>query len=1383
MARYKSKYIFGLHEPGGEHIMAEKGKRGWILFLHKVGLNPSNCPGFDHSQWANQGFGIISRLNHGYEPEGTIPRSDKYEVFAQCCANWARNSRGCHIWIIGNEMNYAVERPGVRYDRSREPPALVDPGEVITPARYARCYRLCREAIHRVPDHEDDEVLIGAVAPWNAQTTYDGNPQGDWVQYFRDILKLLGPENCDGITTHTYTHGAEPRLVYEATKLSNPPFDKHHYDFLTYRDFMNAIPASMRHLPVYITETDQDVEWKNENIGWVQRAYGEIDWWNKQPGNQQIQALILYRWPKGYDKWGIEGKAGVIEDFKTAMNYDYVWREAGPPPPPPPPAVAAYGVEWVEHNTPATMRGDSSAGVRLKLRNTGSNTWRRGGANPVRLGFHWYDGGRQVLLKPEQDMRTLLPSDVAPQGEVTLNAQVAAPGEAGKLTLKWDLVEEGVTWFEDRGSKPLSLAVTVEAPPPPKDQYFEATKQWVRGVFLDFYRRYGLDITGYPISEQFVDPSSGLPTQVFQRIVLEQADDQARLKLAGQYLQEAQQEIGRLKAQIEQLQKLPAGRVLPPPLQDVTTTLPREAARFHPRQPADVHYLVINHSGVSKDIDLQQIAVAHQRRGWPGISYQYYIDRQGQIFRSNPDLETVSGEDDWAVQGINVCFAGHFSKEVPNEAQLAAGGHLCAWLLQEYGLSAEAVVGINHFYATESPGTNWTAGANWRGTLLDEVQEVRAAAGPAGEELAQQVAALQSQVQQLQERVQALLDQVKLLQEENERLRSGLPEGGPVGPPPIEDISATLPREAGKFQRRQQSDVRYLVIHHTAVAPTVGMERVAQSHKARGWPGTLHHYFITGEGKVQQTNPLEDIVDASKEWLRQGINICFAGNFTQDVPGDAQLSSGARLCAWLLQELNLSPEAIKGAQEFYNTQSPGMQWQEGQTWRDMLLQKVREALATAGPPGDTAALRAQIAQLQASLSTAQSQAQAAVAEQGRLGAQVQQLQQEVQRLQSQPGSDAAQQEIARLQAQLASAQQQAQAATAERDRLQGQVQQLQQEVARLKAQPGADEALQQQIAALQAQLEQAQGRIGELQRQLQQQPTGPVVVAKPPIQDIVDDLPKHETERYTTRPLSQITHLSIHHSATPANIDPWRVAAYHIKADPSCNKDPWPGIGYHYYVEPDGTIYQTNRHETLSYHTGGNNGYGIGICFSGSFMSVVPTPKQIELGGHLVAWLMQELNIAEENVWGHNEFPKNSTSCPGSQWLGGEKWKEMLLAQVRAVQQGLSGPLDKSIRHYLLFWWRSPDLWARSDWANATNYIARFHPVCGFSEEAAKRAEYVLVVGGTAGVSWQAEDNLRRAGCKVERIEGVDEADTRRQLDERGASGRPFQTYEIAEMP
>ena len=202
--------------------------------------------------------------------------------------------------------------------------AISNQGEMITPQLYARCYRLCRDAIHSLPGHADDQVLVGGVAPWNNLTKYDGNPTGDWVQYFGDILKLLGPQNCDGFTVHTYTHSPNPAEIY-TDQFMNPPFHKQQYNFRTYRDFMNAVPASMRHLPAYITETDQDVPWMDENNGWVKRAYGEIDAWNKQPGNQQIRALILYRWPR-IDRWVIEGKQGVIQDFREAMRNDYQWK-------------------------------------------------------------------------------------------------------------------------------------------------------------------------------------------------------------------------------------------------------------------------------------------------------------------------------------------------------------------------------------------------------------------------------------------------------------------------------------------------------------------------------------------------------------------------------------------------------------------------------------------------------------------------------------------------------------------------------------------------------------------------------------------------------------------------------------------------------------------------------------------------------------------------------------------------------------------------------------------------------------------------------------------------------------------------------------------------
>ena len=398
---FESEYLFGLHDPGGERYMIEAGKPGWIVFTEGIGHDPNNRSGADYRPYSSRGLGIITRLNNGYYPEGTIPNSSDYANFAKRCANFVANSPGCKIWIIGNEMNYRIERPAaVRAASTQAQRAMATSGwsqvvgkvgqllrgasaestplaeglaprlvitpsaddptlrglpqrfaainggdeaatvatraaaaaaeEIITPELYVRCYRLCRDAIHALPGHADDQVLVGAVAPWNNQTTYPGNTLGDWVQYFQDILTLLGPSGCDGITLHTYTHQADPNLITSSTKM-NPPFQNRHFEFRNYMDFMAAIPVTMRTLPVYITETNQDVPWVDKNVAWVQRAYGEIDWWNRQPGNQKIRALVLYRYPP-IDRWVIEGKGGVIQDFQLAMQNDYRWRQSATPP-------------------------------------------------------------------------------------------------------------------------------------------------------------------------------------------------------------------------------------------------------------------------------------------------------------------------------------------------------------------------------------------------------------------------------------------------------------------------------------------------------------------------------------------------------------------------------------------------------------------------------------------------------------------------------------------------------------------------------------------------------------------------------------------------------------------------------------------------------------------------------------------------------------------------------------------------------------------------------------------------------------------------------------------------------------------------------------------
>jgi len=316
----ESPFIFGIHDRGGEHLMAQRGKEGWVLITEEVGRNPHEQGSKHYADLESQGFGVIVRLNHGYHRgnsfPGTIPEGDpagqNYRDFAVRCGNFVENSTGCHIWIIGNEMNYQVEWPGGAN------------GQALTPQRYATCFKQCRSEIRGRAGHERDQVVIGAVAPWNDGTKYPGNERGDWIQYLADLLALLR-DRCDGIALHTYTHSPEPSKISSHDRM-NPPFQDRYFEFRTYREFMEAIPASMRGLPVYITETNNQGTrpWSRTNTRWVEAAYEEINNWNENLTHQKIRCLILYRWSKD-DQWSFQDVPAVKDDFLAAMDHDYRW--------------------------------------------------------------------------------------------------------------------------------------------------------------------------------------------------------------------------------------------------------------------------------------------------------------------------------------------------------------------------------------------------------------------------------------------------------------------------------------------------------------------------------------------------------------------------------------------------------------------------------------------------------------------------------------------------------------------------------------------------------------------------------------------------------------------------------------------------------------------------------------------------------------------------------------------------------------------------------------------------------------------------------------------------------------------------------------------------
>jgi hypothetical protein len=253
------------------------------------------------------------------------------------------------------------------------------------------------------------------------------------------------------------------------------------------------------------------------------------------------------------------------------------------------------------------------------------------------------------------------------------------------------------------------------------------------------------------------------------------------------------------------------------------------------------------------------------------------------------------------------------------------------------------------------------------------------------------------------------------------------------------------------------------------------------------------------------------------------------------------------------------------------------------------------------------------------------------------------------------------------------------------------------------------------------------------------------------------------------RDLDTIQNIVINHSAVPPTVTVWQIAKFHVK-----NME-WPGVGYHFYIDDQGRIYKTNELATVSYHVGNYDSVSVGICVGGNFTSSIPTAAQIKSTAHLVAWLLQELELPLSAVRGKKEFI--DTQSPGHQWLEGKKWKNLLLAEVQKAQKTQSKPHSvKPVYHYLLFW-EKPLSWAERDWAAAKRYISRFRPTLGFSAKDASMAKFVTIVGGTNGVDQAAEQALLDAGCRVERIASRHPTQTRAILDEMASAGQRFANF------
>lgn len=126
---------------------------------------------------------------------------------------------------------------------------------------------------------------------------------------------------------------------------------------------------------------------------------------------------------------------------------------------------SAFKAELNPIDPPTKMRTGEKQVVQVTVRNTSPNLWpalgEADGKFAITLRNRWLDSNGKKVIN-DLDGGTILPEDLPAGGNVNLTITVTAPKTPGQYQLEFDMVQEQVNFFHDRGSQPADVNISVE---------------------------------------------------------------------------------------------------------------------------------------------------------------------------------------------------------------------------------------------------------------------------------------------------------------------------------------------------------------------------------------------------------------------------------------------------------------------------------------------------------------------------------------------------------------------------------------------------------------------------------------------------------------------------------------------------------------------------------------------------------------------------------------------------------------------------------------------------------------------------------------------------------------------------------------------------------
>ena len=119
--------------------------------------------------------------------------------------------------------------------------------------------------------------------------------------------------------------------------------------------------------------------------------------------------------------------------------------------------LSEFKAEIVVENPPTVLKVNSLSTLQVKVKNVSNVIWPVGSS--INLAYHWLNkDGKAIVF---DGLRTPIPHDMKPNEELVLGTKVSAPNQAGDYILEFDMVQEEVAWFKDKGSKTTRINIKV----------------------------------------------------------------------------------------------------------------------------------------------------------------------------------------------------------------------------------------------------------------------------------------------------------------------------------------------------------------------------------------------------------------------------------------------------------------------------------------------------------------------------------------------------------------------------------------------------------------------------------------------------------------------------------------------------------------------------------------------------------------------------------------------------------------------------------------------------------------------------------------------------------------------------------------------------------